>query len=54
MGDMREQYGFEIVDLRNHPQVMEKIVKMEQELHDLLGKEVALIAYTRSGDSQRS
>lgn len=51
---MKEQYGFEIVDLRDHPQAMEKISNVEQELHEILGKDVALIAYTRTRDSDRS
>jgi hypothetical protein len=43
---MNEQtHHFELADLRQQPEVVEKLTHMEEQLTPLLGGKVALIAY---------
>jgi hypothetical protein len=45
MEDQSRQY--EIPDLRNHRQVMNKITELEKEIADLINKEVSLVVYAK-------
>ncbi|GAA5344652.1 hypothetical protein CLV97_105119 [Planifilum fimeticola] len=39
--------NYKLVDLRDHPEVIRQITEAEQKLNQMIGEDVALIAYVR-------